>query len=90
MCLLTENASQMKRPKKTPKIEAKGETPPGSAQGIKMKPNWSQNDPQMGAKWSQNGSKMDLKGSKIELNGPKKDQNRPKMELKKLIGPKRT
>ena len=39
--------------KKRAKIEGKGETPPGSAQGIKMKPKWSQIDPQMDAKWSQ-------------------------------------
>ena len=38
--------------KKRAKIEAKGETPPGSAQGIKMKPKWRQIDSQMDAKWS--------------------------------------
>ena len=55
--------------KKRAKIEAKGETPPGSAQGIKMKPNWTQNDSQTGAKWSQNGSKMELGVIKSERMG---------------------
>ena len=55
--------------KKIAKIEAKGETPPGSARGIKMNPKWTQNDAQMDAKWSQNGSKMELRAIKSRRMG---------------------